>query len=91
LRKTKGSSAGAAIVQKQRDETSADARPRADFGESRSLQARRASKKRRPGQLIADPTVELRDAFVPPTLLSQRSTLLTIRYSLIGPDNTPLG
>jgi hypothetical protein len=50
------------------------------------LQARRASKKRRPGQLVADPTVELRDAFVPPTLLTQRSTLATIRYSLIGPD-----
>ncbi len=91
MRKTKARRQEAAIVQKQRDETSADARPRADFGESRSLQARRASKKRRPGRLVADPTVELRDAFVPPTLLTQRSTLLTIRYSLIGPDNTPLG
>ena len=78
-------------MQKQRDETSAEARPRADFGESRLLQASRASKKRRPGRLVADPTVQLRDAFVPPTLLTQRSTLPTIRYSLVGPDNTPLG
>ena len=45
---------------------------------------------------MADPTVQLRDAFVRPTLLTQRSTLPTTRYALIGPDNTgpdntPLG
>ena len=48
-------------------------------------------KKRRPGRLVADPAVQLRDAFVPLTLLTQRSTLPTIRYLLIGPDNTPVG
>ena len=31
-------------------------------------------------------TVQLRDTFVPLTLLTQRSTLLTIRYYLLGPD-----
>src|SRR5262249_54568964 len=48
-------------------------------------------KTRRPGRPVADPTVQLRDAFVPLTLPTQRSTLLTIRYSLIGPDNSRLG
>src|SRR5262249_25529607 len=49
------------------------------------LQASRTLKRGRPGRLVADPTVQLRDAFVPLTLLTQRSTL-PIRYSLIGPD-----
>src|SRR5215468_5190629 len=38
-----------------------------------SLQASRASKKRWPGRLVADPAIELRDAFVPLTLLTRRS------------------
>jgi hypothetical protein len=45
-------------------------------------------KKRRPGRLVADPAVQLRDAFVP---LTTHSTFPKIRYSLIGPDNTRLG
>jgi hypothetical protein len=47
---------------------------------------------------VADPAVQLRDAFVPLTLLTRRShqyathsTFPKIRYSLIGPDNTRLG
>ena len=62
-------------MQKQRDETSAGARPRADFGESRSLQARRTLRKR-DGRAGLSPTrtVELRDAFRPAyTLLTRRS------------------
>jgi len=45
---------------------------------------------------VADPAVQLRDAFVPLTLLTRpayatHSTFPTIRYSLIDPDNTRLG
>ena len=92
MRKTKGSSAGAAIVQKQRGETSSRA-PRAVLPRIPDIGAGEPRLKKSDSRagFVADPAVQLRDAFVPPTLLTQRSTLPTIRYSLVGPDNTPLG
>src|SRR5262249_28722939 len=46
-------------------------------------------KPRRPGPPVADPTVQLRDAFRP--AYATHSTFPTTRNSLIGPDNTRLG
>src|SRR5262249_30060594 len=75
-----------------RNNDARQARPRSGYGKSPDLVAGEPHPKtRRPGRLVADPTVQLRDAFVPLTLPPQRSTLLTIRYSLIGPNNHRLG
>src|SRR5262249_27743812 len=71
LRNTKSSSRqAAAIVQKQRCETSsparARARPRSGCGKSPDVVAGEPHPKtRRPGRPVADPTVQLRDAFRP--------------------------
>src|SRR5262249_36723999 len=75
-----------------RNNDARQAGPRSGYGKFPDVVAGEPHPKtRRPGRLVADPTVQLREAFVPLTLPTQRSTLLTLRYSLIGPDNTLFG
>src|SRR5215813_9683390 len=66
------------------------ARLRGGCGESADIGCRRAVplKTRRSGRPVADPTVQLRDAFRP--AYATHSTFPTIRYSLDVPDNTLL-
>ena len=86
-------------MQKQRDETSSRA-PRAVLPRIPDIGAGEPRLKKSDSRagFVADPAVQLRDVFVPLTLLTRRSrqyathsTFLTIRYSLIGPDSTRLG
>src|SRR5262249_56869605 len=80
----------AAIVQKRRCETSSSVRACARLRGIRGYCCRRAVplKTRRSGRPVADPTVQLRDAFRP--AYATHSTFPTIRYSLDVPDNTLL-
>src|SRR6266481_3918271 len=76
-----------------RNDDARQARPRAParrLGRIRGCCCRRAAplRTRRPGRPIADPTVQLRDAFRP--AYATHSTFPTIRYSLDVPDNTLL-
>jgi len=76
-------------VQKQRDETSAGVRPRADFGESRFVARRAAPKTATAGPVGRRPGPS--NSGTPSSRLRYRLNAPTTRYALIGFDNTPLG
>jgi hypothetical protein len=64
-------------------------RARAVIAASPGYRCRRAAPKKAPGRLVADPDRPTPGRFRP--AYATHSTFPTIRYSLIGPNNTPLG